>query len=187
MVYGSKFFALVLFSILLAACAPAVHTDFDRGFDFSQLKNYVLLTEEQSNVDRTMLGGPLVSKRITESLNNIFQARGYSKSPSPDFYVSYQLETKTIQSRALGLGYGYGLGYFGDYYGRGLHGSNYYEEYEKAVLIILLYKDRSKSTLLWRGLSEKKLQKRSTNAKYIDSLIHQMVAEILKKFPPKNR
>jgi len=143
------------------------------------------LPENQSNTGLAMLDGPLVGKRITQSVNDILQAKGYVNSSTPDFYVVYQLGTKTEYSRALDPGYGFG--YFGGYYGRGIHSNNFYEEYEKAVLIIRVYRDRSKSVLLWRGLSEKKLQKRSTGAAYIDKLIHQMVTGILNKFPPKSK
>lgn len=183
MVYFSKFISLILFLTLMNACAPAIHTDFDRDFNFSQLKTYALLTENHPNTGIDLLDGPLVSKRITKSLNDNLQAHGYINSANPDFYVVYQLGTKTERSRALEPGYGFG--YFGGYYGRGIYSSNFYNEYKKAVLIIRLYKDRDKSVLLWQGLSEKTLQKSSTGAAYIDKLIHQMVTSILKKFPPE--
>ncbi len=183
MVYFSKFISLMLLLTLMNACAPIIHTDFDRDFNFSQLKNYELLTENHPNTGLDILDGPLVSKRIIQSLNVTLQAHGYINSSSSDFYVVYQLETKTERSRALEPGYDFG--YFGGYYGHGIYSSNFYNEYKKAVLVIKLYRDRNKSVLLWQGLSEKKLQTRSTDAAYIDKLIHQMVTSILKKFPPK--
>ncbi len=183
--YLSKLMGLILLLTIFNACAPAVHTDFDRSFDFTLLKNYALLPENQSNTGLAMLDGPLVGKRITQSVNDILQAKGYINTSGPDFYVSYQLGTKTEHGREPGPVYGFG--YFGGYYGRGLHGSDFYEEYEKAVLIIRMYRDRNKSVLLWKGISEKKLPDRSTGAKDIDNMIHQMVMRILNKFPPEGK
>jgi len=184
--YLLKFMGLILLLTIFNACAPAVHTDFDRSFNFTLLKNYALLPENRSGTGLARLGGPLVSKRIIQSLNDSLQAKGYINASSrPDFYVAYQLGTKTEHGREPGPVYGFGS--FGGYYGRGLHGSNFYEEYEKAVLIIRLYRDRNKSVLLWKGISEKKLQDRSTGARDIDNMIHQMVTGILNKFPPESK
>lgn len=174
----------ILLLLIASACAPIVHTDFDRAFNFGNLKKYALLPAEQTNTSNMMLDGPLISKRMTQSLNDTLQANGYITSFSPDFYVGYQFGTKMEYSGGSGLGYG--VGFFGNNVGLSMYNGGFLEQDEKAVLTISIYDDRKKSVLLWRGASEKTLNERSTSAKDIDKLVHEMVTVILSKFPPKN-
>jgi len=181
MITVSKYTGILLLMALLSACAPAVHTDFDRAFNFGTLKSYALMPAEPSQAG-PLLQGPLIDKRLNQALQNGLIANGYNKSSHPDFYVRYRLATKTEISGGSGLGYG--LGYFGGNMGVGMHSGGYPQQSDKAVLTISFYDGKDQSILLWRGVTEKRISKHNTGAGYIDRLIDELVDVILSKFPP---
>jgi len=180
----SKYISIFLLMSLLSACMPAVHSDFDRTFNFSALKSYALMPTVASHTG-TLMSGPLISKNISQALQDALAAKGYSKSTHPDFYVRYRLTSRAVIRSSPRLGYG--LGYFGGNMGLGMYGGGYAEQYEMAVLTISIYDGQNQSALLWRGVTEKAMSSASTGADYINSLIKELITAVLNKFPPKKK
>jgi len=178
------FLKILVLTSLLHACAPTVHTDFDRSFNFSNTHYYKILPDMLSQARNSILNSTLVSKRIRNSIHDQLTSKGYQASNNPDIYISYQLDTRfSHDSRQSGLGYGIG-GSIGGNFALGVSSGFAYEEYQEVSLTISLYQDEEKSILLWRGTSEKELKKSSTNPEYIDQLIGDMVVAILALYPP---
>jgi hypothetical protein len=111
--------ALVLFAVS-AAFGMSVKSDYDKNFDFSQLRTFSFKTDRASNdplSTNTLEGG-----RIQNALTAQLEANGFTQATgSPDFIVAFYSRTKQktqVESTGgFGPGFGPGFGRFG--YGRG--------------------------------------------------------------------
>lgn len=169
--------------LLMAGCAPVIHTDYDRSFDFAQLKTYTLLPITDAHDQTGMLGGSLVNARVRNALDHDLRAKGFSSSDRADFRIEFRFDSKRE---------GYGDG--GAFYHRpGLGGSGFgwsdplrYREHEILVMTISIYDAREKTHLLWRGVAEDIWSKADTDAAYLDALIGGLVTTIMQRFPPQH-
>lgn len=105
--------ALVLATIT-ATFGMSVKSDYEKNFDFSQLRTYAFKTDRMSN--DPLSTNTLEAGRIQEALTTQLDANGFSQTgDSPDFIVAFYSRTKEktqVQSSGLGgLGYGRGFGF----------------------------------------------------------------------------
>ena len=111
--------AVVLFAVS-AAFGMSVKSDYDKNFDFSQLRTYSFKTDRASN--DPLSTNTLEAGRIQNALAAQLEANGFTQATgSPDFIVAFYSRTKQktqVQSTGgFGPGFGAGFGRFG--YGRG--------------------------------------------------------------------
>ena len=111
--------AVVLFAVS-AVFGMSVKSDYDKNFDFSQLRTYSFKTDRASN--DPLSTNTLEAGRIQNALTAQLEANGFTQATgSPDFIVAFYSRTKQktqVESTGgFGPGFGPGFGRFG--YGRG--------------------------------------------------------------------
>ncbi|NEX91883.1 DUF4136 domain-containing protein [Caulobacter sp. 17J65-9] len=75
-------------ALTLGACAtgPSIHADYDRSVDFSSFHTFSLAS------DTPQPGAPpLTWQRVSDAINRTLQARGFTRSDTPDFAVGFTL------------------------------------------------------------------------------------------------
>ena len=150
---------LVLFAFT-AVFAMSVKSDYQRNFDFSQLRTFTFKTDRASN--DPLSTNTLEAGRIQNALTAQLQANGFTQSSqNPDFIVAFYSRTiqKTqVQSfggfgpgfgRGQGFGWGYGIPYRARWrwgYGPDIWTTNYTQGCVMADIV-----DARTNELVWRG------------------------------------
>jgi hypothetical protein len=111
--------ALVLFAVT-AGLAMSVKSDYEKNFDFTQLRTFAFKTDRSSS--DPLSTNTLEAGRIQNALAAQLEANGFTQATgSPDFIVAFYSRTRPkaqVQSTGgFGPGFGPGFGRFG--YGRG--------------------------------------------------------------------
>jgi hypothetical protein len=111
--------ALVL-SAVTAGFAMSVKSDYEKTFDFTQLRTFTFKTDRSAS--DPLSTNTLEAGRIQNALTAQLEANGFTQATgSPDFIVAFYSRTKQksqVQSTGgFGPGFGPGFGRFG--YGRG--------------------------------------------------------------------
>ena len=166
-------FALLL-TMLGAAFAQHVQTDFDHHANFSQYKTY----SWQEIKDRN----PLWDSRIKDAVDAQLAAKGWTQVASGGDMAIVAIKTtqtqRTLQTFYDGFGGGWGWRRFG---GGGFGSSTTTEQdYKEGTLVIDLYDGKNKQ-LIWRGSAEDTLSdKAAKNEKKLEKGVEKM----FKNFPP---
>ena len=106
--------ALVLFAIA-AAFGMSVKSDYQKGYDFSQLHTFAFKTDRASN--DPLNSNTIEAGRIQSALAAQLEANGFTQATQdPDFIVAFYATTREKTS-VQSTGFGPGFGRFG--YGRG--------------------------------------------------------------------
>ena len=177
---------IICFSLLLSACASMVNVDYDHNTNFRSLKTYYLVSKPIRISNDTRVNSPFMQQRVLSELDAALSNKGFtSLETRADFNVKYYLdikpETETVDS-------GVSLG-FGSYNRHSAVGFDFImpigetSRIDKLVLTIDIVGNKS-NELLWRGSLGYSLYEGSTPETY-NKLIHELVVEIIKNFPPK--
>jgi len=178
-----------LFLILLTSCAtkPYVATDYDAGYKFAALKSFSVKSAKQ-DIKENILVSPFTLSHIHGLINTELAKRYQSvnEAASPDFYVTYYvvMEEK-LEPRTYDDLYGYG------FWGRGYRYPAFYRPLDSGVRVynqgslIIDMVDAKTQQPIWRGVSEKRLNKGYSPQKQREILTG-AVLEILAQFPPVN-
>ncbi len=150
---------LVLFA-LTAVFAMSVKSDYQKNFDFSQLRTFTFKTDRASS--DPLSTNTLEAGRIQNALTAQLQANGFNQSSqNPDFIVAFYSRTKErTQVQSLGgfgpgfgwgrgFGWGYGIPYRARWrwgYGPDIWTTNYTQGCVMADII-----DARTNQLVWRG------------------------------------
>jgi hypothetical protein len=150
---------LVLFAFA-AVFAMSVKSDYQKNFDFSQLRTFTFKTDRASS--DPLSTNTLEAGRIQNALAAQLQGNGFTQSSqNPDFIVAFYSRTvqKTqVQSlggfgpgfgRGRGFGWGYGIPYRARWrwgYGPDIWTTNYTQGCVMADII-----DARTNELVWRG------------------------------------
>ena len=177
--------------LLATACAPIdVSRKESKTFDFSTLKTYSWIPNEQEEFVGIAVDKKVLDEAIVTDVNKALQSKGYILSEdNPDFRISYIVTVQGVR-RAAQINSYYGNMGYGAYYGQGsnIYGYNAYERqrtasYTEGMLVIDTIYVATKEHL-WRGVaqtpvgvykSEDKKRKRVTT----------IVNKILKQFPSR--
>ncbi|NUM76961.1 DUF4136 domain-containing protein [candidate division KSB1 bacterium] len=173
---------------LLTFCALALVTgcstvtikhDFDGDANFAALKTYSWMaapTNATGSVQAALQRNSLLDKRIKESADRQFTAKGYTKDANkPDFLVLYHLGA---EDKINVTDWGYGYGRYGRWYGGGVE----VNQYKEGTLILDVVEAKSKE-LMWRGLAMATLDSHASMEARKKRLDEVMV-KILAEFPP---
>lgn len=184
------FLSLVMVVLCLSSCAtkPYVATDYEAGYNFAALKSFSVKSAKQDNKEDILISPFTLShihSLVTSELSKRYQS--VSESANPDFLVTYHvvMEEKLDPTTYDNL-YGYG------FWGRGYRYPSplFYhppidgglQVYNQGSLIIDLV-DAKTQQPIWRGVSEKRLNKGLTPQKQRE-ILTSAVLEVLAQFPP---
>jgi hypothetical protein len=164
-------FALLL-TMLGAAFAQHVQTDFDHQANFSQYKTYSWQEIKDQN--------PLWDSRIKNAVDAQLRAKGWTQVDSGGDVAVVAIKTtqtqRTLQTFYDGFGGGWrwrGFGGFGT-------ATTTEQDYKEGTLVIDLYDAKTKQ-LIWRGSAEDTISdKAAKNEKNLEKGVEKM----FKNFPP---
>jgi len=166
--------ALFFVTMLGAAFAQKVETDFDHQANFSQYKTYSWQEIKPAN--------SLWDARIQNAVDAQLAAKGWTKVDSGGDVAVVAMKSsktqRTLQTFYNGFGGGWGWRRFG---GGGFGDSTTTEQdYKVGTLVIDLYDAKTKQ-LIWRGSAQDTLSDKATQN---EKNLNKGVAKMFKAFPP---
>ena len=168
--------------LLSAGCAPlAVNYDYDTTYDFTRLKTYDFAPSQ--------LGGEkeeLTAKRIEQAVNGQMQAKGFARTAeSPDFLISLEGVKKTVESGSTGVGASIAVP-VGSHGAVHLGGGKSKPRVKQEGTLTLNVADARTKALIWQGSASATMQEKTTPEEQ-QTMINQVIAELLKNFPPQKK
>lgn len=167
----------VLFLIIFnCSCAPIyVSYDFEKSTDFSIYKTYNYYADLETGLNQ------LESKRLIKVLDSQMQAKGFSLSESPDFYVNVVvIEYDNAGRNTFGLGFG-GVG---DNTGGGISIGLPIGQLKTTRRIIFEFIGQGVIGLFWQAVSESNFNHNVLPEKR-ETQFYAITGKVLKSFPPK--
>ena len=173
--------AIILFTVLLAGCAPRIYVEQDSQANLSQLRSFAWLEpEHEKEVENPILDSGLLGKRTRRAVIATLTGYGYQEvdAEEADFHVTYHVSS---QERYYNRGprFGFGVSTGGYYGGSSVRvGTTYYSHnYEEGSLIIDII-ERDSGELVWRGWQNKNVYQEA----YSEAAVLESVKLILEKF-----
>lgn len=186
----ASLFSLLVTVMCLSGCAtkPYVATDYEATYNFAALKSFAVKSAKQDTKENILIS-PFTLSHIHTLVNGELAKRyqAVSEAATPDFYVTYHvvMEEK-LEPSAYDQMYGFG------FWGRGYRypSSMFYRPaldggvrvYNQGSLIIDMV-DAKTQQPIWRGVSEKRLNKGLSPQKQRE-ILTSAVLEVLAQFPP---
>lgn len=180
----------VMSLVLISGCAtkPYVSTDYEPSYNFAALKSFLVKDAKQDSKENLLIS-PFTLSHIQLLLNTEL-AKRYQKNneeDKADFLVTYHIVMEEkLDPRAYDDMYGYG------FWGRGyrypspvFHRSIFDGSlgvYTQGSLIIDMV-DAKTQQPIWRGVSEKRLNK-GLSSQQQREILTSAVLEVLAQFPP---
>lgn len=181
--------SILFFSVLLSACGGIpVAIDYNTEHDFSSVKSYAWLAPKQKIIVDPLVDNDLMTRRIKDAIGRQMLAKGIllvEDDSAADVFVSFHLSAKEKLSMSH---YHSHFGYY-PYYsyphvgGYGFGGSSIDVRQYTAGSFVVDIVDPSSRHLLWRGISERRLQESGTPQQR-DLFINETMRAILEQFPP---
>jgi uncharacterized protein DUF4136 len=183
-VFGKILGFLLLLIAVPAAFGASVKSDFQKDFDFSQLRTFAFKTERAAN--DPLATNTIEAERIQNALATQLRANGFTPSTdNPDFIVAFYSRTKQrteINSTPFGFdqgfGWGYGIPFSGRWrwgYGPDIWTTTYTEGCVMADII-----DAKTQELVWRGVVEDTVNGIGQSEKQANSAAKELVERFLK-------
>ena len=166
-----KFLSLIILITLSSCSSVMVNADYDKKVSFTNYKSYAYL---KSGIDKAEISD-LDKKRILNSIDEVMQSKGFSKSENPDVLIS--IFTKERERLDVYQNYGFGWGW-NPYWGMGY--SNVTTTSEGTLFIDII--DAKTKEMVWQGEGSGYLTK---NTEKKDARIKEFVSKILEQYPPK--
>lgn len=188
----SGLWGFILSVLFLAGCAtkPRVSTDYEATYNFAALETFSV-KETKQDTKESLLISPFTLGHIHVVVNAELAKRYHAVSVDsmPDFLVSYHvIMEEKLDPRSYDDLYGYG------FWGRGYRYPSplFYHApldgglrvYNQGSLIIDMI-DAKTQQPIWRGVSEKRLNKGLTPQEQ-RHILSSAVLEVLSQFPPVN-
>jgi hypothetical protein len=177
--------ALMLFAVT-AAFGMSTKSDYEKNFDFSQLRTFAFKTDRASN--DPLSTNTLEAGRIQNALAAQLEANGFSQAPqNPDFIVAFYSRSKQktqVESSGFGPGFGFGRGFGWGYgvpfrerwrygFGPDIWTTNYTQGCVMADVI-----DAKTNEVVWRGVVTDTISGIDQSEKQTD----QAARDLVKKF-----
>src|SRR6185295_1988975 len=165
---------LVLGLLVGSAAAQSVQSDFDRTFQFSNLKTFSFAVQNRGVTD-PLAADSLNDGRIKSGLESQLRINGFrSDAETPDFVIAYHVTTKNKLSVQ---DYGYGPPrWFG---GRNISVNQYSEG-----TLLVDFIDTKTNQVIWRGRASGTLEMKGVDkkiSKSVEKLVKQFVKDTTKK------
>ena len=175
---------IYLLAVLLLSlgCAPlTVDYDYDTTYDFTKLRSYEWAPSPPGDQMED-----LTEKRFQAAVNSEMQAKTFvHAAESPDFLISMEGIKKTVTGGSTGVGASIAVPVGG-------HGSvslgmgKSKPRVKEQGTLTLNISDARTRALIWQGSATAALQGK-TSPEEQQQKINQVVAEVLKNFPPKKK
>ena len=170
-----KYIITFVVALFFIGCSTLkVETDYDEGYNFSQVKSYSVkhkLREGEST---------LVNDRITQALEDVLNEKGYKKSSEADLIFIYHYNAKDkvdIQTDYQMVGirrYGFG--------GTMVATTSAYE-YTEGTIIIDAFNPKT-NKIVWRSTGVLELQEQKTPQKRKE-YVNKIIKDVMKDFPSR--
>ena len=169
------FFILVLAVVAISCGCTRVDYDYDEQIDFSQYQTYNFMPEMDSGLSQLDL------KRLMDATDAVMQAKGFTKSQTPDVLINIIAEEyEDVQRNSVGVGIGGGSYGGGVSVGAGIPlGGN--KNHQTITLDLV---DAQKDILVWQAVSDSNI-KVSTNPQERVTHYTKIAQKIFEKFPPE--
>lgn len=155
-VFKAALGVLFLLTALPTVFGASTKSDYQKDFDFSQLRTFSFKTERDSG--DPLATNTIVERRIQDALANQFQANGFAQSAdNPDFVIAFYSRTREktqVNSTGFGYGRGFGWGYGVPFRGRwrwGLGPDIWTTTYTEGCVMADMI-DAKTQELVWRGV-----------------------------------
>lgn len=177
-------FIPVLLLLLFCSCKSSIniHSDFEKGVDFSQYKTYSFLKYTNDRVQTSSLD----KKKILKAIETELDQKGMAKSEKSDLLVVISTRERKIN---ISDGSGNHRWYWGNFpysgssyeYTPYYSGPTYFVSTEKEGTLFIYFLDTKKKKLVWQGKGVGYLpHSRPKKAAFINEI----VAKILTQYPP---
>lgn len=171
-----RFLPLLLLFIVASCDSVQVYSDYDRAVDFKTYKTFAFM---KSGIDKVEISD-LDKKRILNAIDQQLQAKGMTKSETPDLLVNiFTKSREEVSVNQFNAGWGYGWGYGWNPYMYG--GQTTVTSSTEGTLYIDLI-DAKKKELIWQGEGTGTLTKDMDRK---DEVVNNIVAQILAQYPPE--
>ena len=172
--------------IFLTACSSMANIDFDRSVNFSSFSTYSIQAKPVRVDDDTRVTTPFMQERIVKAIDNELTKKGMAKTAGNETVkVKYHINVaKDFESEESTVSIGLGTSTHHSAIGMGFIfpvGETY--SYDKLVLTIDIISAKT-DKLVWRGSLGYRLDMGATPERYTH-MANELVAEILKDYPPK--
>jgi hypothetical protein len=168
-------------SVALACANISVSSDYDPTAKFSTYRSYAWLPENPTPTGHPRLDSPLVQERIKKAIDTALEAKGYTRTETPDFLVRYDLSAeRRVDVTTYDSGFYHGYGY------RMALPVTDVREYDVGSLILDVLDYREKK-VVWRGIGQGRLRSEGASVDPAEQQerIDKAVAAVLKNFPPE--
>ena len=174
--------AIVVLATACAAAQPKIRSDYDKTANFSQYRNYGMMP----GAGRSPTGGDystLIAQRIETAVSREMEARGYTRSATPDLLVNFSITVQNIQKvssvpTAGPPAYNYRYGAY-----RGWPTYSYetwVREYEEGTLLIDIV-DANRQQLVWEAAGTGRITKEKLDN--IETTVSNAVARLFTQYP----
>ncbi len=166
-----KQFLYVCLVLLLVACAgPRVIYDYDIKTDFSKYKTYNYYPDLKTGLS------DLDTKRLLDATDKALEAKGFSKTDSPQFYVNFKSQKYQTPSRT-GVGVGVGNGPIS------IGGTIPVGRPDQHLQLTVDFVDVQKDELFWQAEADDTQNSEQTPENRM-SFFTVMIQKALSKYPP---
>jgi hypothetical protein len=172
---------LLLAGLAFAGCSGISYNhDFDPSADFAQYETYVWMEVADPSRAQNRGVSELIEKRVVAAVDENLAVQGFRRREEApaDFVVNFML---TTQDKIDFNTYYTGWGYYGWYGGTQVEA----RQYTEGTLILDVFDARTKE-LTWRGMAQGTIDP-SMSPEQRSARINQVVANILKRFPPGSK
>lgn len=170
-----KFFFIFLLALLSSCNAVRVTYDYEKTADFSKYKTYNYYSDIQTGMSE------LDNRRFFNALDEALQAKGFSLSGTPDFFIDIQTsQYQSANQSSVGIGMGAGGGNVGGGVSMGI-------PVGQAAMnrqIVFDFVDEEGIGLFWQAISESGYNPDAT-PEVREAQFKAIVAKVLEGFPPK--
>lgn len=175
---------LVLLAAVPAAFGASVKSDYQKDFDFGQLRTFTFKTERDSK--DPLATNTIEAERIQNALAAQLQATGFTQSAdNPDFTVAFYSRTQQrtqVESTGFGYGPGFGWGYGIPFRGRwrwGLGPDIWTSTYTQGCVMADVI-DNKTQELVWRGVVQDTVNGIGQSEKQSDNAAKDLVQRFVK-------
>ena len=167
--------------LLLTSCSTvSVYSDYDKNVDFAPYKTYAFF---KPGIDKVEISD-LDKKRILHAIETEMQAKGFTKSETPDLLVNiFTKSREQVNVNQFSAGWGYGWGWGWNPWMMYGGGQPMVSTSTEGTLFIDLI-DAKKKEMIWQGEGQGVLTQNSGDK---DARIKEFVTKILEQYPPQKK
>ena len=175
---------LFLLAALPTVFAASTKSDYQKDFDFGQLRTFTFKTERASN--DPLAANTIEAQRIQAALANQFEANGFTPSEdNPDFVIAFYSRTREktrVNSTGFGYGPGFGWGYGIPFRGRWRwgYGPDIWTTTYTQGCVMADVIDTKTQELVWRGVVRDEVNGIGQSEKQANSAAKDLVQRFLK-------